>query len=427
MTGPDRDLQPPEPARPGPDRAVELVIGWDLEHLYQHYAGTLTFLTRGIHSHQVDELAEKGRRLTNHLADLGMRPDRLEVLNLAIRRLTRKGDHRLADLDKWMAGQQDVAQRLDAFIGDVRALLPRIRRRYYDLGVMLNQLAYYAAMIRNSTLNPGTFIELPGAVLDRHRAELLRVAGVLIMFTVDASGDRAPDPEHAALDEHLLRFALWLADWRRRATDPDEPFFDRLADLTQHVGRYRVTGRYMYEVELPRRGAPTATAEPPATPLGVPRPDTRVQALLTAWHAVRRYMADDLHAAVDKVVGLLDRSRYVVGPAHPVTLEIQVDLAYAYAAAGHRHQAVAMCWDALATAEHYYRRGHATTYKILAETYGFLRFADPDAARTLYDDGLRRLVEMPRESVPPDLRDVRAYIVERIGHGGNPGRSGRLP
>ena len=436
MTDP-RDLRPPPATQPPLKRVEELVIGWDMETLYLHYSDSFMVLV-GVTADRADELADIGHRLTNHFADLGMSSDELEILDHDnAQLLVRTGARVLLDRDGVSRPRREAeigeiaetGRRIEALMVKARKFLPAHRRRYYDIGVMFNRLALCAAVPKNAALNPGSFLDLPAKILNRYRAEFSRVARRLVSLCLSKDdlldpSNHAHEPDFPLLDNQLAEFARWLADWIRHHTEADDEFFERLSGIFHNVGFFRLDGPYYYAVtlpeplddtdEVPESSDTVEEADDSRVPLCLPYSASSLQGVELTWQALRSTLLTDPRGCRDRLIELRDLSRYVLGPVHPLTLEMQVDLAYAYAADNQVVVAVVLVEDTIATPVHYYGGGHATTFLIIGAAYEFYTAIDPQEAAVLYDEGLRRFLETPPSGLPEHLRTAHATLSRTV-------------
>ena len=246
-----------------------------------------------------------------------------------------------------------------------------------------------------------------------YRKELVRVARQLAVFIIDESPGRPRDPKQHILEQRFQGFAKYLIAWTAGNAEPDADFRERLREITYASGFW--TGDQVRQEMLWEKNH-DVLAEEDQLVLPIPHsPEDREQ-LESHWKEIKRIaQAGDLERCLELLQHLLSACRCILGPAHPLTLDVHVDVAAAYAFTGRTGTATLIMLDVANTAMHYYSPHHPVRYLIISHAYAYLQTWAPDHGQQLYEFPLKSLVERDEEQLPPVLHEARRAIRRRLG------------
>lgn len=376
----------------------------------------MTAITRGLPRLMLDRLRDMGGWAADRLREHGMEAALVDQFEQALAALPSQEDFRRTSDEDWTAARVHWHQRLEYLLGAARGVVGVQAARYFDYGVMLSRIDMCMRTVRLlsriSGLSESTTTTFADDVT-RYRTELLRVTRQLTAFVL-ADGPSGPrDPRHRDLELKFREFAAYLTVWETESGEPDQDFQNRLRDVFFAAGFW--TGDQI-EQDVIWDLHSEVLSEREQLVLPVPHTAKGLQEIKTLWGRVKQLTATvGFEQCHDLLRELLDRCRCVLGPAHPLTLHIHVDLAAAHMFAGRAGRGTIMLLDVANTALHYYGPFHPSRYEIIRHAHQYLENCGSEYAQELYDFPLRSLVERDESQLPPVLHDVRKSIRRGLG------------
>ncbi|GAA4156453.1 hypothetical protein [Actinomadura keratinilytica] len=417
-----RDIQPP-PQRPAARPPWELQLGYDLEAVYCAYTEAPLFLSAGFTDDYISQLRTMGGWAAERLRELDIDASSIELLESALEGIPSRDGFPRRPVHHWVEACQSMGRALSDLMDTVGAEIGD-GRRYYDYGVMLNRIELCAGILHAAPTRPAAVAEGWPDLVPTYRKELMRVTAVLQHFITDDGPDRPRDPQQRELDRVFDAFAAYLQSWRSGGAEPDEDFFRHLEDVAHSAGFVSAVGRF---AQMMRWSREPAEPLPPQDRWPLPTPHTdedreRLQSLHLGYRTTG--LKGDPEQHLHTMRQLLHLCRHVLGPVHPVTLNVQIDFANAHALTGRVLAATVLLSDIARTAMHYYGPLQETRYLIVGHVCSCLQVLNPELARSLYEDPLRSLLERDEEDLPPSLHNVRRTIRRALGMDAEPSSGG---
>jgi hypothetical protein len=408
----DRDIVPP-PSLPAAPPPWELEVGYDLEEIYCAHVEAMTVITRGLPRLAIDRLRDMGGWAADRLREHGMESALVDRIEEALIALPSQEDYRRSSDSERTAASERWQRDLEPLLGAARAVVGVRAARYFDYGVMLSRIEMCVRTVLLISKLPEDMIEALSIVLDSYREELLRTTRQLVAFVL-AEGPAGPrDPRQEHLERAFQRFAAYLIIWGVQNGKPDQEFQEQLRNISRACGFWtsdQIEQDVIWDLNV------KVVPETDRMVLPVPHTARDRQELETSWtHLKQLTGTGDHERRHDLMRDLLDRCRCVLGPAHPLTLRVHIDVAAARKATGRMCTATMMMLDIANTAMHYYGPIHPARYKIVRYAHKYLQEWGSDHAQELYDFPLKSLVEREEPNLPPVLHDIRRAIRKDLG------------
>jgi hypothetical protein len=414
-----RDIDPPSSGVGVPPR-WELWLGHDLEALYQwHTEVPVVGLAALVGQREFPERLGQSRWVRQRLLALGLPEEDVSAYERLAEEVGRPVDVLKRHDDPHTASRRRAAEEtLDSLMQRTRQAIPDEGRGCFDVGVMLSRFEMCARMVVTVPALGDLWADVAEDMVPLYLRELHRSTDVLLHFIAVLVQERTllvsgHDELHHALGE----FGVILARARTKDTlDFSDGLFTQLGAVLHAAGligaetALKVLARILSD-QLDDRLVPSEA------PTDVPHNHEDEQRLSIERDRLRSTLTSRPRPGLPAAVAALrDACRRVLGPVHPVTLDVQLDLCLMMGLGNETDRAVMLIFDTSDTALHHLGMTAAANVtvqnKCLALIYGL---AGPELAQHFYNARLRWFAEAPAESLPEDLRVLRDGLTPQDG------------